>query len=501
MQSIKNGLIILIITFISGHSSAQYLSKDDALDDVKEFRTLLKKESSYYQLLKYDFTNRFAEIEHTIMDSDSVPIHFLAYEFEKLIAETIDRHANIRMSNFDERQHEILNLYFPLSLAYFNGNVVGLKPGKQDGTYQYYTKKFPFLKSVDGIPIHEFLNEYAYRSKNSPLEAKISGGLKEMGDFGRLYFKQGQPRANQVHLTFTNGKTDKTIKVPLSDKKSRWLDLGSLRVNKNYNPFDRDEHYDLHKLDTWLTDSIAYLALPAMVSYNSKPDLEAYLKNTMTKFNDAKALIIDVRSNGGGTRQILNTLSGYFVQPEQTPWVANVAYIRSDQRINEDMSSMQSRFLYNYNSRELSDTDRKAIDTFNKEFKPEHAVDPDKFSRPFYMVLRSNEKLLSCPIYILVNEESFSAASVFTSAFKGLPNVSISGINTNGSSGRSVLFYLKHSNIRVRLSTMLSFQRNGKTLDGNGTAPDIVIEKDIDQIFGKKDAQLAKLIELIQQND
>jgi C-terminal processing protease CtpA/Prc len=44
---------------------------------------------------------------------------------------------------------------------------------------------------------------------------------------------------------------------------------------------------------------------------------------------------------------------------------------------------------------------------------------------------------------------------------------------------------------------MLSFQRNGKTLDGNGTVPDIVIERDENQMLRKRDSQLEKLIELI----
>ena len=44
---------------------------------------------------------------------------------------------------------------------------------------------------------------------------------------------------------------------------------------------------------------------------------------------------------------------------------------------------------------------------------------------------------------------------------------------------------------------MLSFQRNGKTLDGNGTVPDIIIERDENQVLRKGDSQLEKLIEII----
>ena len=44
---------------------------------------------------------------------------------------------------------------------------------------------------------------------------------------------------------------------------------------------------------------------------------------------------------------------------------------------------------------------------------------------------------------------------------------------------------------------MLSFQRNGKTLDGNGTIPDVRIEMDETQVFGKKDTQLERLLNYI----
>ena len=52
------------------------------------------------------------------------------------------------------------------------------------------------------------------------------------------------------------------------------------------------------------------------------------------------------------------------------------------------------------------------------------------------------------------------------------------GVTTDGSSDNSIKLYLKNSNIRVRVSSMLSFQRNGKTLDGKGTTLDIFIPED-----------------------
>ena len=185
------------------------------------------------------------------------------------------------------------------------------------------------------------------------------------------------------------------------------------------------------------------------------------------------------------------------MQPEQTPWIANVAYLRTDKQLFGDENSMGSRYLYSYNSKQLSDKDRSAIDTFNINFKLKKTVANSKFSSPFYMVLHSGKDVYTKPIYILVNENSFSAATVFTSALKGLPNVKIVGETTDGSSGNSIKMNLKNSNISIKLSTMLSFQRNGKTLDGNGTLPDIHIPADEKQVLEGIDSQLLTLVKRI----
>lgn len=493
-------VIVVFLLLSSSVSFAQYLQTNEALEDLNEFKTLMENESSYYQLSDFDFEARYQKIEKHILQQDSIPIHFLAYEMEKIIGETIDRHASLKMDSFDEEAFEMLGLHFPLVLSSLDGKVVALKEKKSKGKYEYYAKKFPYLKSINGLDVEAFIEHYAYRRKNSPKPAMLTDGLKDLRNIGELYFKQGEEDVKELELVLTDGKKDKELTLPLSKNRNSWIDLGSLRANEAMRSFYGDKDFDLNKLDKWLTDSIAYLAIPAMASYKHNSNIEPYLKATVEKFREAKALVIDLRSNGGGTRDILNTLSGYLVQPEESPWVANVAYVRSDQRLNEDISSMQGRYLYNYNSDTLSDEDRKAIDAFNDDFETELSFDKSKFSHPFYMVLHSKEIPFTQPVYILVNEESFSAASVFTTALKGLSNVNIVGVTTNGSSGRSVYFDLKHSNINIRLSTMLSFQRNGKTLDGNGTEPDVVIERRKEQILGEKDTQLEDLIELIQTN-
>ena len=78
--------------------------------------------------------------------------------------------------------------------------------------------------------------------------------------------------------------------------------------------------------------------------------------------------------------------------------------------------------------------------------------------------------------------------------------MTIAGITTDGSSGNSQKINLPHSQIRVKVSTMLSFQRNGKTLDGHGTKPDLLLMPDEGQVLGERDSQLMGLLEFINKN-
>lgn len=492
-----NKIILVIFLIITNICSAQYLQKGKALEDLNEFKELLETQSSYFQLSDFNFEHLFMQLKTEISTVDSISIYQLAYKFEKIISETIDRHASVKIEDFDEDDIEMFNLHFPFTIAALEGKAVALTQNKHKINYEYYSKEFPFLKSINKIPTLKFIEQYAYRRKNSPKAAKLYDGLRDIRDIGELFFKQGELYHTDIDVVLTNGKKDTVITLPLSKKKNRWNNIGSAQDYSLLGAMYFNKPFEYNKLDKWLDDSIAYIQFPMMISYDDYTDFETYLQTTVGKYKDAHALVIDIRGNGGGERDILNTLAGYIVQPEQSPWVANVAYIRNDQQLDEDIESMKGRYLYNYNSQILTDIDRKAIDKFNTGFKTELTFDSKKFSNPFYMVLKSNEIPLKCPVYLLVNEACFSAASVFTTAFKGLGNVTIAGVTTNGSSGRSVKFHLSNSNIRIKLSTMLSFQRNGKTLDGNGTVPDIIIEMDEDQVFGEKDTQLERLLELI----
>src|SRR5699024_3044900 len=105
-------ILVLSLMLLSNASFAQYLQQNEAIEDLKEFKNLMETESSYYQMSDFDFETRYQQIEKEILQQDSIPIYFLAYEMEKIIGETIDRHASLRMDGFDDEAFEIFGLHF-----------------------------------------------------------------------------------------------------------------------------------------------------------------------------------------------------------------------------------------------------------------------------------------------------------------------------------------------------------------------------------------------------
>ncbi|MDY8135991.1 S41 family peptidase [Aquimarina sp. 2201CG5-10] len=477
----------------------QKISKEQAIKDLKQFESILDVRSSYAQLTSFDYVSAIKKLEIAISrKKDDLNIDEFVNKIGKIMSEIGDRHSSIKNKSFDKSNYETYGLRLPFGVTVVDEKIMAVKQNLNDKNYTYYNNKFPYIKSIDGVSIDTLIDIYNYRDKKAPKNVKFSSGAEAIQKYGELLFKNNKQLSRKVEVVFTNDIIDKVEQVELITDRNGYTSKLSKDTFKSMIKVRKTKQ--LNHLSKLLNDTIGYIKIPMMYHYEDIQGLESFIKSTIEGFSNTKALIIDIRNNPGGGREILQTFASYIVQPEQTPWIANVAYLRTNKNITSDEESMNGRYLYTYNSNKLSHTDREAIDLFNKNFKPQREFKNSKFSSPFYMVLHAGKTLYTKPVYILVNEKSFSAATVFTCAFKGLPNVKIVGVTTDGSSGNSRKIYLDNSNIRVKVSTMLSFQRNGKTLDGNGTEPDIYIPIDLEQTFTGKDTQLQKLVEIINKN-
>jgi C-terminal processing protease CtpA/Prc len=456
------------------------------------FKGVLKNKSSYIHLTNFDYINALQKLSEKINKTKTtVNVNFLTNELGKIMAEVGDRHSSVRNITFNQQDYPTYNLQMPFLLTPLEGKVLAIKKSDTIGTYKKQYSNYPFVKSINGISIKSMIDNLVYASKKAPKEAQFTRGINAIQKLGALYFKNNLELPKITKVVVTNNKKDSTVFIQLINKKNSFFTKAHL---DNYKNAKAIKDGDLKSISRKLDNNIGYINFPRM--YNKNEGLVTHLDSIMLKFQNTKALIIDLRYNPGGTRFFIKRMASYIVPKSHSPWVANVAYLRTDKK-RKRYKSMSSRYLYKNDSEIFNATDQKAIIDFDKTFIKQQNFDTSKFSNAHYMLLKTGEISYTKPVYILVNEYSFSAASVFTSALKGLPNVKIVGVTTDGSSGNSKSFYLQHSKIRVKVSTMLSFQRNGQPLDGFGTTPDIYIPITEKEIYEGKDLLLDKLFKSI----
>jgi len=225
-------------------------------------------------------------------------------------------------------------------------------------------------------------------------------------------------------------------------------------------------------------------------------EFQKWLHKAMNEFKNTKGLIIDIRGNGGGSRKPIYSLLPYFIT---SPKVINVNALRInkelDPNIDEPIGQLEKRMAYPEKSTHWTTDERKAISDFKKDFSPEWELDSNKFSKWHFSVVSPNDKHYNKPVVVLMDVGNFSASDIFLTAFKGSKNVTLLGQKSSGGSGFTRTNFLSNSGIMYLVSSMVSFQPNGKLYDGNGVTPDIEVIMKINDIGN--DVVLADAIKIL----
>ncbi|GAA5023791.1 hypothetical protein GCM10011506_06890 [Marivirga lumbricoides] len=497
-------LIIIPFALFAINSQAQisWLTKKQVTEDIKFLTKTLNEKSSYAYLNGYDFNNDFENYLKTV--KDSTKLEDFGMFITRTLAKIGDRHSSlntIRGYSLNE------SLFLPFIYAPVNNKVIVLD-FNSNKELKILHPQFPYLKKIDGMEINLFLQKTRPEDIKAPTETYNTLAIRDIRDIQKNYILLNKQLPGQIKLTLSDAtfQNDTLLNVSLVDKSKR-LRPWDEKFELDY-LFVKDEDYNkpevIEKLFS-IRDGVAYIKIPAMVEKDEAPLLFEQVNSFMQSIQkDSKALIIDVRANSGGTRDLLYEFSKYLIHPDSI-YIINATKQRGPLPLpNDYKESLYSRFLFPL-SRLDSREAKKAVE-FLKTFQPMYQLDEKKYSEYYFGILNGNklaQPAFYCnkPVYILANEKTFSAASVFVSALKGLPNIKIVGVTTDGSSGNSEWFDLPNSKLFGKISTMVSFQKNGKILDGYGTAPDIKIERDINQVLWKSDTQLEKLRKLILSKD
>jgi hypothetical protein len=189
-----------------------------------------------------------------------------------------------------------------------------------------------------------------------------------------------------------------------------------------------------------LPDNIGYIYLASFSDGNWVNNLDPILQY----FSDTKALIFDVRNNGGGSGAIANFITSRFS-------TSSISY---------------SAYLPNGSPK------------FTTTIVPTSGYSYHK------------------PVVMLINGASFSAAELLPELMKQTPSVTTLGDTTGGGGGSNDVFYLP-SNKRIKLPTSYLKRFNGEMIEWNGIPPDIFVPQTETDIRQGRDKQLEYAIALL----
>ena len=421
------------------------LSRAQAESDLERFRRGLRERFAYLELRGIDLD---AELERLRAElGDSVDSPELARRLRRLLLRFGDGHADVRAPYDDEPPGD---RYLPVLLVESSAGVVAVEPDRSD----LVDRKRPVVVSIDGEPIEEWLARASADVVAGSPQLVRERSLRELRwlDRYRREHARALERTVTLELADEDGRSKKKVKLPMAD--SRPI----------YGPWPRTETRRLPK-------NVGYLRIAEM-----DDDAGSAVRAAMESFEDTEGLVVDVRGNGGGSREALLALAGYLIDPDEPALVANVCAYRLADAFDDD--HLESRFAWPATWEGWSERQRGAIEALLPGFEPEWAL-PDGFSEWHFMVLDrtgdEREYFYDRPVALLCDPSCFSATDVFLGALERLPRVTLVGRPSGGGSARSQAFVLPASGIEVRCASMASFRPDGRLYDGRG----IEVDRDV----------------------
>lgn len=441
------------------------LTRQQAEEDLDELQNDLESRYSYLNRTGFDYRSTLTDLRHRLKPVNNQ--NDLKLAIEKIIARFGDGHSGV-----GDLDGALPKGFAPFLLGDTDQGLVTFQADRSN----FLAADFPFLKSLDGVPVEKWLDAAKPMVPAGSPQFVRRGCIRLLRYVNFLRRELGLPTTPTVRVELqagSNGPT-KILDLPIAPEKPIY---GSWP----------------HSADRLLPENIGYLRLESME--DDKEFLDR-IAEKMRQFRNTRGLIIDVRENGGGLRAGLRELFPYFMRPDDAPRVFNVAAYRlgPDDKPNQPEGYLADRGLYPSTSKVWTDAERAMLNQFAKTFKPQWIPPAGKFSDWHYAVISpvKNEQVYyyDRPVLVLLDAGCFSATDIFLGTFKGWRNVTLLGSASGGDSGRPREFTLPNGLIHVRLSSIVSFQSNGQLYDGNGIKPDVEVKPQPTDFLGRSDAVL-----------
>jgi len=421
-----------------------HLTAEQASRDLDDFQQAIEGRWSYLEANGVDYRAALARIRERT--KSGIGIDEYGLEIQKFISLFIDGHSSV--GGFRVPPGSL-----PFLVEPSGGRYVALQPDRGS----LVDPDLPYVTRIDGRPLADWIEAARpYAPQGSP-QYRMHQALRQLRNLNFLRQVMGLPQPE-------------TLRVELqSEDRARTREI-QLKVATQGPIFGIWPALPTRLLD----GNIGYLRIPSM-SEGAAREIDAW----MPKFKDTRGLIVDVRGNGGGSRDALRALFPYVMAPDAPAVVVTTAKYRLHPDYGEDHMG-GSRFMYVESWPGWTPEERAAIARFKPTFKPEWTPAENAFSPWHYLVISrsTNPQAFTYgkPVVILMDQKCFSATDIFLSAFKGYPGVTLVGYPSGGGSALQVGYRMPVSSLSMTLASMASFQKTGQLYDTRGVQPDVVVD-------------------------
>lgn len=227
----------------------------------------------------------------------------------------------------------------------------------------------------------------------------------------------------------------------------------------------------------WLNSNVAY------VSLNSFQDekIDSLFIQKLSELYKAKALIIDIRYNGGGDSNIGMAILKYLTND-------SILYgSKSSSRLHIPTYKAWGKYVEPKDTLK-SDWNKKAYLSYNDKFFYIFDYQAD--------TIKLEAKRIVVPTVLLMGHNTASAAEDFLIYADNQKHMTKIGENSFGSTGQPLLFELPGGGV-ARICTKKDTYPDGREFVGNGIKPDIVVKRKLKDYLTKKDPVMEKAIEFL----
>jgi Peptidase family S41 len=467
------------------YNPARKYAPEELQEDYHLFRNILEESHpSLYWYTPKDSVDYYFEAGAEKL-KDSMAEYKFRYVLSYVLAKIRCGHTTVRASKeatrYSERTRSIL---FPINIKAWNDTVVVTSNlNRRDSALT----RGAILKSIDGRPVETILDTMfqhlsadGYNTTHKYQTVSNTGVFRNM--YGGIYGLRAKTPVEFIDTLGNFRSTTIGLYVPVMDSSRRYSGPPQPEPSKR-----ERKKLMLDAMRNTRIDTNTNTAFMEVNTFSKGNKLRGYFKRSFKEIRKRgiENLVVDMRSNGGGSVTLSNLLTKYIVSKPFKIADSLYAISRKSRYKRYEGDYFLNRLFLIFMTHKREDGYYHFTYFEHKHFKP-------KSTNHF-----------SGTTYILTGGNTFSAATLFTGALKDQEGVYVVGEETGGGSYGNTAWLipdvtLPNTGVRFRLPLFrLVIDHNAPK--GRGVMPDVPVPPTVAAIRHNSDFKMEKVMELIKE--